>query len=41
MVFTLRDGKIKHVNEYFCTKLADEVLYPVVAAFEQEQGNTK
>lgn len=36
MVFTLRDGKIKHINEYFCTKLADEVLYPVVAAMEQQ-----
>ena len=23
MVFTLRDGKIKQVNEYFCTLLAD------------------
>ena len=41
MVFTLSDGRIKHVNEYFCTKLADEVLYPVVAAFEQQQGTTK
>jgi ketosteroid isomerase-like protein len=38
MVFTLRDGKIKQVNEYFCTKLADEVLYPVVTALEQSQG---
>ena len=41
MVFTLSDGKIKHINEYFCTKLADEVLYPVVAAFEQQQGSTQ
>ena len=41
MVFTLSDGKIKQINEYFCTKLADEVLYPVVAAFEQQQGSTK
>ena len=32
MVFTLRDGKIRQINEYYCTKLADEVLYPVVAA---------
>ena len=32
MVFTLRDGLIKQVNEYFCTKLADEVLWPLVAA---------
>jgi ketosteroid isomerase-like protein len=30
MVFTLRDGKIKQVNEYFCTKLADEVLWPLI-----------
>ena len=35
MVFTLRDGKIKQVNEYFCTKLADDVLYPAFAALEQ------
>ncbi len=32
MVFTLRAGKIKQVNEYFCTILADEVLFPLVAA---------
>jgi ketosteroid isomerase-like protein len=32
MVFTLSEGKIKQVNEYFCTKLADEVLWPLVAA---------
>jgi uncharacterized protein len=38
MVFTLQKGKIKQVNEYFCTKLADEVLYPVVAALEQGQN---
>jgi ketosteroid isomerase-like protein len=36
MVFSLRSGKIKQVNEYFCTKLADEVLYPAVAALEQQ-----
>lgn len=35
-VFTVRDGKIRQVNEYFCTKLADEVLYPLVAAMEQQ-----
>ena len=28
-VFTLKDGKIKKAHEYFCTKLADEVLWPV------------
>ena len=31
MVFTLADGKIKQVNEYFCTILADKVLWPLVA----------
>ena len=29
MAFTLKDGKITQVNEYFCTKLADKVMYPV------------
>ena len=37
MVFTMRNGKIKQVNEYFCTKLADEVLYPAVAALERQE----
>lgn len=32
MVFTVREGRIRQVNEYFCTKLADEVLFPLVAA---------
>jgi uncharacterized protein len=32
MVFTVRDGRIRQVNEYFCTKLADEVLFPLVSA---------
>jgi ketosteroid isomerase-like protein len=32
MVFTLKDGKIKTVHEYFCTILADRVLWPVVEA---------
>ena len=31
MVFTLRDERIRQVNEYFCTILADEVLFPLVA----------
>jgi ketosteroid isomerase-like protein len=30
MVFTLQEGKISQVNEYFCTILADEVLWPLV-----------
>jgi uncharacterized protein len=28
-VVTLREGKITQVNEYFCTVLADEVLWPL------------
>ena len=32
MVFTLRDGRIAQVNEYFCTALADRVLYPLIEA---------
>jgi ketosteroid isomerase-like protein len=31
MVFMLRDGRIRQVNEYFCTILADEKLWPLVA----------
>jgi uncharacterized protein len=39
MVFTLRDGKIKQVNEYFCTLLADKMLWPLVAGMtEQQEG---
>lgn len=37
MVFTLLDGKIKQVNEYFCTLLAEKVLWPLVEGFEQPQ----
>ena len=28
-VFTMESGKIKRVHEYFCTKLADDVLWPL------------
>jgi uncharacterized protein len=38
MVFTLQGGKINQVNEYFCTKLADEVLWPLVAAMGREKS---
>lgn len=31
MVFMLREGRIRQVNEYFCTILADEKLWPLVA----------
>jgi ketosteroid isomerase-like protein len=37
MVFTVREGRIRQVHEYFCTKLADEVLYPALVALEQQQ----
>ena len=30
MVFTLKDGKIAKVHEYFCTILADEKLWPLI-----------
>lgn len=39
MVFTMRDGRIRHVNEYFCTLLADQVLYPLVAGNEALQAD--
>lgn len=35
MIFTLENDRIKRVNEYFCTILADETLYPLVAAAER------
>lgn len=39
MVFTMREGRIKQVNEYFCTIHADEVLWPLVAKLmEQSSG---
>lgn len=36
MVFTLQDGLIKQVNEYFCTILAEEVLWPLVEKMQDE-----
>ena len=32
MVFHVRAGKVRLLNEYFCTKLADEVLAPLLLA---------
>lgn len=29
MVFTMENGKIKQANEYFCSKLANDVLWPL------------
>lgn len=36
MVFTVKEGKIKQVNEYFCTVLADDVLWPLVEQMTAE-----
>lgn len=30
MVFSLSEGRIRQVNEYFCTILADEKLWPLI-----------
>jgi ketosteroid isomerase-like protein len=38
MAFTFADGKIKHVNEYLCSKTVDEVLYPALAPLMAEMG---
>ena len=34
MVFTVKDGKIRQVNEYFCTMLAEDKLWPLIANME-------
>lgn len=31
-VMTVRSGKVAHVDEYFCTRHADEVLWPLFSA---------
>ena len=36
-LFTLADGKIKQVNEYFCNVHANEVLWPLVEEAQREQ----
>lgn len=38
MVFTLRDGRIKQVNEYYCTILADEKIGPLLAEVEKHRA---
>ena len=40
-LFTFADGKIKQVNEYFCTVLADDVILPLLAqkSAEMAHGN--
>ena len=37
MVFTLSDGKIKSVNEYYCTLLADQKIGPLLAEVEAQR----
>jgi ketosteroid isomerase-like protein len=37
MVFTLTGGKIKHVNEYYCTILADAKIGPLLANVEAQR----
>lgn len=37
MAFTLRDGKIIAVNEYYCTILADEKILPLLANVEEQR----
>lgn len=37
MVFTLKDGRIKQVNEYYCTILADERIGPLLAEVEEQR----
>ncbi len=32
MLFTIRDGKVIGLNEYFCTKMADASLGPLLAS---------
>lgn len=38
MVFTLEGGKIKQVNEYYCTILADERIGPLLADVEARRS---
>jgi ketosteroid isomerase-like protein len=37
MVFTLRDGRIRQVNEYYCTILADQKLGPLLSEIEEQR----
>lgn len=38
MVFTIEDGKIRHVNEYYCTILADDRIGPLLADVEARRS---
>ena len=41
-VFTFQDGKIRQLNEYFCTVLADSTIMPLLAEMSAElaHGNS-
>jgi ketosteroid isomerase-like protein len=39
MVFTLENGLIKIVNEYYCTILADEKILPLLSEVEEQRGS--
>lgn len=41
MVFTLQDGRIKLVNEYYCTILADEKIGPLLADVEAQRARAE
>jgi uncharacterized protein len=38
MVFTVREGAIRQVDEYYCTILADEKIGPLLADVEAQRG---
>ena len=38
MVFTIDNGLIKTVNEYYCTILADERILPMLAGVEEQRN---
>lgn len=41
MVFTLAEGLIRHVNEYYCTILADAKILPLLADVERQRHATE
>jgi uncharacterized protein len=41
MIFTLQEGRIKAVNEYYCTLLADEKILPLLADVEGQRDKAK
>lgn len=41
MVFTLENGLIRNVNEYYCTILADQKILPLLADVEAQRDIAK